>query len=140
MRKEYVTPTMYAEEFIAEQYVAASDCGVSVGTPDHGHFENNAGEIHCAFTSSNCGSKATACQDTTGKTCTTFNISKHQTISEGKNLNAQKPNSSYHNCHVLSTNEEAQYFVDNYKDAYCGAGVANLLGLKSFSEIENAFS
>lgn len=139
MRKEYVRPTMYAEEFIAEQYVAAGDCGISVGTPDHGHFKNGAGETHCAFTKSNCGLLAEECKPASGA-CTTFNREKHQVITEENGKVIQKPNSSYHNCHILSSNEAAQAFVDTYTDEKCGAGVAALMGLKSFEQIENAFS
>ena len=133
MKQRYETPVMYVEAFIAEQYVAAGDCGTHVGVPDHGHFRNSANEIHCAFTSSNCGDKATSC-------CDNFDSSKHQVITRENGTVITRPNSSYHNCHVLSTNEAAQAFADTYDDEKCGAGVAALMGLGGFSEIEKAFS
>lgn len=139
MKKEYVTPSMYMEAFIAEQYVAAGECGTHVGIPDHGHFSNSAGETHCAFTSSNCGENATSCHTTTGGSCN-FSPSKHQVITRENGTVITRPNSSYHNCHVLSDNAAAQAFVDTYSDAKCGAGVAALMGLGSFEEIETAFS
>ncbi len=133
MKKEYVKPIMYIEAFSAEQFVAASDCGVSVGVPSHGHFTNSAGETHCAFTSSNCGANATTC-------CSSFSTSKHQVITNENGTVIQRPNSSYHNCHVLSTNAAAQAFVATYTDKKCGAGVANIMGLGGFQDIVNAFS
>ena len=121
MKKTYSAPVMYREAYIAEQYIAASDCGTSVGVPDHGHFTNSAGETHCAFTASNCGENATSCRTTSGGACSSFNT-------------------SYHNCHILSNNTAAQSFVDTYSDNNCGNGVAALMGLGSFEEIETAFS
>ena len=140
MKKTYSAPVMYREAYIAEQYIAASDCGTSVGTPDHGHFSNKNGETHCAFTASNCGSNATSCHTTTGGACTSFNTSKHQVITRENGNVITKPNSNYHNCHILSNNDAAQAFVDTYSDEKCGAGVAALMGLGSFEEIETAFS
>lgn len=140
MKKEYVVPSMYMETYVAEQYVAAGDCGKHVGTPNHGHFSNKNGETHCAFTSSNCGANATSCQTTSGGSCSSFSTSKHQVITREDGTVITRPNSSYHNCHILSDNDAAQAFVDTYTDAYCGAGVAALMGLGSFEEIETAFS
>lgn len=140
MKKKYTTPLMYVEPFLAEQYVAASDCGTHVGIPDHGHFENRTGETHCAFTASNCGENATSCHTTTGGNCDSFVTAKHQVITRESGSVITKPNSSYHNCHILSDNTAAQAFVDTYTDEKCGAGVAALMGLGSFSEIETAFS
>jgi len=139
MKKEYVTPSMYMEAFIAEQYVAAGECGTHVGIPSHGHFSNRTGETHCAFTASNCGENATSCHTTTGGACS-FSPSKHQVITRENGTVITKPNSSYHNCHVLSDNDAAQEFVKTYGDEMCGAGVAALMGLGSFEEIETAFS
>lgn len=140
MKKTYSAPVMYREAYIAEQYIAASDCGTHVGVPDHGHFSNSQNETHCAFTASNCGSNATSCHDTSGVACGSFNTSKHQVITKENGTVITAPNSSYHNCHVLSDNDAAQAFVDTYGDASCGAGVAALMGLGSFEEIETAFS
>lgn len=140
MKRKYESPMMYMEAFVAEQYVAANDCGTHVGTPEHGHFKNRAGETHCAFTSSNCGENATECQDTNGNVCDSFDTSKHQVITREDGKIITRPNSSYHNCHILSTNAAAQSFVHTYNDGKCGAGVAALMGLKNFEEIETAFS
>lgn len=153
MKKIYSAPVMYREAYIAEQYVAASDCGIKIQTPNHGHVQiktvnggNNGGgnhggrsseyEIHCAFTSSNCGQKATSCVG--GQTqygC----VTGHDAITSGSNLNASTP-SAGHNCHILSNNADAVYFAENYVDETCGAGVAALMGLSSFAQIEQAFS
>lgn len=140
MKKRYENPVMYVEAFITEQYVAANDCGKHVGVPSHGHFKNSAGEIHCAFTSSNCGTNATSCQDTNGRVCSTFKSQNHITITYENGKIIQKPNSSSHNCHVLSTNEAAQNFAKTYTDENCGSGVAKLMGLNGFTEIDQAFS
>ncbi len=140
MKKVYESPVMIFDEYVAEQYVAAGDCGTSVGVPNHGHFTNNAGETHCAFTATNCGERATSCQTATGGSCTSFSTSKHQVITRENGNVITRPNSSYHNCHVLSDNDAAQAFVDTYEDRKCGAGVAKLMGLGSFEEIETAFS
>ena len=140
MKKTYSAPVMYREAYIAEQYIAASDCGTSVGVPDHGHFTNSAGETHCAFTASNCGENATSCRTTSGGACSSFNTSKHQVITKENGTVITRPNSSYHNCHILSNNTAAQSFVDTYSDNNCGNGVAALMGLGSFEEIETTFS
>ena len=140
MKKIYSAPVMYREAYVMDQYIAASDCGVSVGTPNHGHFTNNAGETHCAFTSSNCGANATSCQTTTGGTCDSFSTSKHQVITNESHTVITRPNSSYHNCHILSNNTAAQSFATSYSDDNCAAGVAALMGLKPFESIEQAFS
>lgn len=140
MKKTYNAPVMYREAYIAEQYIAASDCGTSVKTPNHGHFSNSQGETHCAFTATNCGENATSCQSSSGGTCSSFNTNKHQVITRESHAVITAPNSSYHNCHILSTNAAAQDFAENYTDASCGAGVAALMGLSSFEEIKNAFS
>lgn len=146
MKKIYSAPVMYREAYIAEQYVAASDCGTHVGIPDHGHFENNAGETHCAFTSSNCGAKATSCQTTTGGACSSFSTSKHQVITQDVNEDGAfkvitAPKSNYHNCHILSTNTTAKAFAASYTDESCRAGVAALMANgEGFVNIETAFS
>ena len=140
MKRVYNEPVMKVERYAAEQYVAAGDCGTHVGTPGHGHFSNKNGETHCAFTSSNCGANATSCQTSTGGICSSFSTSKHQVITRENGTVITKPNSSYHNCHILSDNDAAQAFVDTYTDGKCGAGVAALMGLGSFEEIETAFS
>ena len=132
MKKTYSAPVMYSEAYVAEQYVAASDCGVSVGVPAHGHVQvKGSDEIHCAFTASNCGMNASA--------CTCGQVTAHQHLTEGTNLKANKPTSG-HNCHILSTKEEATYFAENYRDTNCGNGVAALMGLDGFEDIVNAFS
>lgn len=130
---------MYREAYIAEQYVAASDCGIKIQTPNHGHFSNQTGETHCAFTSSNCGANATSCTPASG-TCNSFNSRQHQVITRESGSVINKPNSSYHNCHILSNNDAARAFVATYTDKKCGAGVAALMGLNSFEEIAKAFS
>ena len=140
MKRTYSAPVMYREAYIAEQYIAASDCGTSVGIPDHGHFINSAGETHCAFTASNCGANATSCHTTTGGDCTSFNTNRHQVITRESGSVISTPNSSYHNCHILSNNDAARSFVSTYTDKKCGAGVAALMNLGSFEEIETAFS
>ena len=140
MKKAYVKPCMYVETFIAEQYVAASTCGTHVGVPDHGHFENNVGETHCAFTSSNCGDAAESCHDSSNTACTDFNTSYHQVITEENGNVINKPKNNYHNCHILSTTEAANWFVKNYSDKSCKNGVAALLDLKDFEEFATAFS
>ena len=140
MKKAYSAPVMYREAYIAEQYIAASDCGHHVGVPDHGHFTNSAGETHCAFTASNCGEYATSCHTSTGGACSSFVTNKHQVITRENGTVITRPSSSYHNCHVLSDNTAAQAFVDTYDDEKCGAGVAALMGLGSFEDIETAFS
>lgn len=140
MKKTYSAPVMYREAYIAEQYIAASDCGTSIGTPNHGHFTNSAGETHCAFTSSNCGENASGCQTTTGGTCNSFTQSKHQVITRENGTVITRPSSSYHNCHVLSDNDAAVAFATTYTDEKCGAGVAALMGLGGFDEIVTAFS
>ena len=136
MKKNYVTPSMYMEEYVAEQYVAASTCGTHITTtPSHGHVQvKGTNEIHCAFTSSNCGKSSTCeCED-----CSEV-IGAHNIITQGSNLNASKPGSG-HNCHILDNHEDAVYFANNYKDEKCGNGVASLLGVKDFTDIETAWS
>lgn len=136
MKKTYSTPVMYREAYMAEQYIAASQCGNKVTkTPSHGHFTNSAGETHCAFTSSNCGEAATSCSG-----CTSFDASKHQVITRENGNVVTRPNSSYHNCHVLSTKEAAWAFAQTYSDENCGDGVARLLGLQDFEDLETAWS
>ena len=140
MKRVYNEPVMKVERYAAEQYVAASDCGTHVGIPEHGHFQNRTGETHCAFTASNCGENATSCHTTAGAACGSFDTDKHQVITRETGTVITRPNSSYHNCHILSDNDAAQAFVDTYTDGKCGAGVAALMGLGSFEEIETAFS
>lgn len=140
MKKAYSAPVMYREAYEMDQYIAANDCGTSVGTPKHGHFTNNAGETHCAFTASNCGENATSCHTTTGGPCTSFSTSKHQVITRESGTVITRPNSSYHNCHILSDNAAAQSFANTYTDSKCAAGVAALMGLQGFETIETAFS
>lgn len=140
MKKIYSAPVMYREAYVMDQYIAASDCGTHVGTPPHGHFHNSAHETHCAFTASNCGSNATSCLTTSGGSCTSFNANKHQVITRENGSVITTPNSRYHNCHILSDNDAAQAFVNTYRDPNCGAGVAALMGLGSFKEIQTAFS
>ena len=140
MKRTYSAPVMYREAYIAEQYIAASDCGTHVGIPNHGHFTNSSGETHCAFTASNCGENATSCQTSNGGTCNNFNTNRHMVITRESGSTIGKPNSSFHNCHILSTNDAAQAFVKTYTDKKCGAGVAALMGLASFEEIEYALS
>lgn len=139
-KRNYIMPMMIEETFLAEQYVAANDCGIHVGTPHHGHFYNSANEIHCAFTSSNCGSNATTCEPASGGSCNSFDPNKHQEITEENGTVITKPNKNYHNCHILSTNEAAKAFADTYKDRKCANGVAALMNLNSFEEISQAFS
>ena len=139
MKKTYSAPVMYREAYIAEQYIAAGDCGISVGTPKHGHFKNNAGETHCAFTASNCGSNAESCLPVSGG-CTSFSKNKHKVITRENGNVISAPSSGYHNCHILSSNDAAQAFADTYSDRKCAAGVAGLMGLNSFQEIVKAFS
>lgn len=135
MKKEYVTPSMYMEQYVAEQYVAASECGTHVTTPDHGHVQiKGSSEIHCAFTSSNCGKSSTCyCNDCNDE------VGTHNIITEGTNLKASQPGSG-HNCHILDNHDDAVYFANNYKDEVCGAGVAALLGVKDFDSVATAWS
>lgn len=141
MKKTYSAPVMYREAYEMDQYIAASDCGIILHqTPDHGHFTNSAGETHCAFTSSNCGSNATGCETSTGGTCNSFSSSKHQVITQESGSVIRQPISGYHNCHILSDNTAAKSFVDTYDDKKCAQGVAALMGLSNFEDIEKAFS
>ena len=140
MKKIYSAPVMYREAYVMDQYIAASDCGTHVGTPPHGHFHNSAHETHCAFTASNCGSNATSCLTTSGGSCNSFKPNKHKVITRENGSVIPSPNSTYHNCHILSNNDAAQAFVDTYGDRNCGAGVAALMGLGRFEDIETAFS
>lgn len=135
MKRKYESPMMYMEAFVAEQYVAASDCTVSV-TPEHGHVQvKGSNEIHCAFTSNNCGKSAECeCAGCGGAT-----IGKHNIITEGTNLKASKPVSG-HNCHILDNHEDAVYFAEHYTDKNCGNGVAKLLGVQDFKDIVSAWS
>lgn len=141
MKKVYSTPVMYREAYILDQYIAASNCGTHITvTPSHGHVQiKGSNEIHCAFTSSNCGANATGClANGTSSECTSA-PSPHQVISSGTNLNSSRP-SSGHNCHILDNHDDAVYFANNYKDEICGDGVARLLGLQDFKDIETAWS
>lgn len=140
MKRIYVTPSMYMEQFIAEHYVAASTCGTTIKqTPDHGHIQIKNGQVHCAFTSSNCGPNATSClQNGTSYGCTTISGS-HQIITKESGTVIKTPTSG-HNCHILSTKEAAMGFAQTYKDEKCGDGVARLYGLKDFDELKKAWS
>ena len=139
MKKIYSAPVMYREAYIAEQYVAASDCGTHVGIPEHGHVQLKDGNWHCAFTSSNCGANATSCL--AGNTGTSHaTITGAHTIRTNESGSTLHQPQSGHNCHILSTNEAARNFVNTYKDRVCGNGVAALMGVSSFKNIETAFS
>ena len=141
MKREYQAPVMIMEEYVAEQYVAASECGTHITTvPNHGHVQikgsKEGDQIHCAFTSSNCGTSSTCvCID-----CNNAEIGAHNVITTGTNLNASKPEAGTHNCHILDNHDDAVYFAANYKDEVCGDGVAKLLGLNDFSDIVKAWS
>lgn len=142
MKKVYESPVMIFDEYVAEQYVAAGDCGIHVGVPAHGHFSNSRGETHCAFTSTNCGGAARTCEPADGTVCNSFNTNKHFVVTNENGDKLGQPNPSYHNCHILSSSAAAQAFVDGYDDTHCAAGVATLMGIEGggFKEIEQAFS
>lgn len=138
MKKVYESPLMILEEYVAEKYVAGSDCGLIIKTtPEHGHVQIKGTEIHCAFTSNNCGTSVDCvCID-----CNDAKVGTHQILTQGTSFTTTpKPESGEHNCHILDNHEDAVYFANNYRDTNCGNGVAKLLGLKDFSEIENAWS
>lgn len=140
MRRVYGKPIMCIESFVAEQYVAASACGSHITTtPPHGHVQNKNGEWHCAFTSSNCGSAATSC--VAGNTDTNHSsISGVHQIITYENGNTITAPVKGHNCHILSSHEAAVDFANTYKDKVCGNGVALLMGLQDFEDIETAWS
>lgn len=143
-KRDYAMPMMILEEFVAEQYVAADDCTIHVSV-SHGHFTNNVGETHCAFTASNCGSNAESCQTINqGATanCNSFSKSKHQVITEESGTVIKTPNSNlgYHNCHVISSNDAARSFINSYSDRSCANGVAALMGLSDTDDIQYAMS
>lgn len=140
MKKEYVTPSMYMEAFIAEQYVAAGGCTQIISkTPPHGHVQIKNNEVHCAFTSSNCGDKATSC--VAGQTSSAHSSisGTHQVITRENGTVITRPTTG-HNCHILSDHDAAVAFAATYTDRTCGNGVAALMGLQDFEDIKEAWS
>lgn len=140
MKRVYEKPIMCVESFVAEQYVAASACGTHItSTPPHGHVQLKNGEIHCAFTSSNCGSNATSCAaGQTSQGCSSI-TGTHQIITQESGNKITAPVRG-HNCHILSSHEAAVNFAKTYTDKICGAGVAALMGLSDFNDIVTAWS
>lgn len=137
MEMKYEKPVLYVEEFTTGQYVVAACTNIVTKVPQHGHVQiKGSDEIHCAFTSSNCGTKATECvnYDVEGHT-----ITSHQVITNENGTVIAKPTSG-HNCHILSTKEAALSFAETYGDSICGDGVAELLGLQNFEELKEAWS